>query len=91
MLKREDQGVSFHEFFHFILSPAQQDKLETIIRQLVRIEELAEQAEGLQTVGRMMPLLVAEAEKVTWSGRQGRRRCSSVRMSPASPRWWTHC
>ena len=64
VLKREDQGVSFHEFVRFILSPAQQDKLETIIQQLVRIEELAEQVEGLETVGRMVPVLLAEAEKV---------------------------
>lgn len=64
ILKREDQGVSFHEFVRFILSPAQQDKLETIIQQLLRIEELAEQVEGLETIGRMVPLLLAEAEKV---------------------------
>ena len=47
VLKREDQGVSFHEFVRFILSPSQQDKLQTIIQQLMRIEELAEQAGGL--------------------------------------------
>lgn len=64
ILKREDQGVSFHEFFRFILSPVQQDKLQTIIQQLVRIEELAEQVEGLEIVGRMVPALLAEAEKV---------------------------
>jgi hypothetical protein len=64
LLKREDQGVSFYEFVRFILSPAQQEKLQTIIEQLSRIEELAEQAEGLETVRRMVPLLLAEAEKV---------------------------
>ena len=37
VLKREDQGVSFHEFVRFILSPSQQDKLQTIIQQLTRI------------------------------------------------------
>jgi hypothetical protein len=64
VLKQEDQGVSFHEFVQFILSPSQQDKLETIIRQLRRIEELAEQVDGLETISRMVPLLLAEAEKV---------------------------
>lgn len=64
VLKREDQGVSFHEFVRFILSPLQQDRLQTIIQQLMRIEELVEQAEGLETVRRMVPLLLAEAEKV---------------------------
>ncbi len=64
VLKSEDQGVSFHEFVRFILSPSQQDKLQTIIQQLMRIEELAEQEAGLETVRRMVPLLLAEAEKV---------------------------
>lgn len=64
VLKSEDQGVSFYEFVRFILSPSQQQKLQTIIEQLGRIEELAEQSDGLETVRRMVPLLLAEAEKV---------------------------
>jgi len=64
VLKREDQGVSFSEFVRFILSPSQQERLEAIIQQLGRIRELAAQAEGLETVRRMVPLLLAEAEKV---------------------------
>lgn len=64
ILKREDQGVSFYEFVRFILSPSQQERLEAIIQQLGRIRELAEQADGLETVRRMVPLLLAEAEKV---------------------------
>jgi Protein of unknown function (DUF3375) len=64
VLKREDQGVSFYEFVRFILSPSQQERLEAIIQQLGRIQELAEQADGLETVRRMVPLLLAEAEKV---------------------------
>lgn len=64
VLKREDQGVSFHEFVQFILSPSQQDKLHTIISQLMRIEELAEQVDGLETIRRMVPSLLAEAEQV---------------------------
>lgn len=64
VLKREDQGVSFYEFVRFILSPTQQEKLQTIIQQLNQIGELAEQAEGLETVGRMVPMLLEEARKV---------------------------
>lgn len=64
VLKREDQGVSFYEFVRFILSPTQQERLRTIIQELGRIRELAEQADGLETVRRMIPLLLAEAEKV---------------------------
>ena len=34
VLKREDQGVSFYEFVRFILSPAEQEKLQEITRAL---------------------------------------------------------
>lgn len=64
VLKQDDQGVSFHEFVRFILSPTQQEKLQSIITDLARIRELASQHEGLTTVRRMIPLLLAEAEKV---------------------------
>jgi hypothetical protein len=64
VLKREDQGVSFYEFVRFILSPAQQEKLQSIIDELGRIEEILEQREGFEAVQRMVPLLLDEAEKV---------------------------
>jgi hypothetical protein len=64
VLKREDQGVSFYEFVRFILSPIQQDKLQTMIQQLNQIVDLEEQADGLETVGRMVPMLLEEARKV---------------------------
>lgn len=64
VLKQDDQGVSFHEFVRFILSPTQQEKLQLLITELVRIEDLASQRDGLATVRRMVPLLLAEAEKV---------------------------
>ncbi len=69
-LQKEDQGVSFYGFFRFIQSPQQQDRLRAIIQQLGRIRELLEQAEGLDTVRRMMPLLLAEADKVTQTERR---------------------
>jgi hypothetical protein len=64
VLKREDQGVSFYEFVRFILSPAQQEKLQAIIDELGRIEEIVQQRDGLESVRRMVPLLLDEAEKV---------------------------
>ena len=64
VLKTEDQGVSFYEFFRFILSPIQQEKLQAVIHELCRIRELADQYDGLATIRRMIPMLVAEAEKV---------------------------
>lgn len=64
VLKKEDQGVSFYEFVRFILSPKEQEKLRSVISDLGRIEELAEQTEGLTTVRRMVKSLIADAEKV---------------------------
>jgi hypothetical protein len=64
LLKQEDQGVSFYEFVRFILSPSQQERLQTVIQQLGRIQELAELTDGMETVRRMVPVLLAEAEKV---------------------------
>ncbi|HUG91544.1 MAG TPA: DUF3375 family protein [Planctomycetaceae bacterium] len=69
-LKQEDQGVSFFEFLRFIHSPAQQERLRIIIQQLVRIRELADQADGIEAVRRMVPSLLAEAEKVTHTTRR---------------------
>lgn len=64
VLKQDDQGVSFHEFVRFILSPTQQEKLHSLIIDLVRIQDIASQHDGLATMRRMVPLLLAEAEKV---------------------------
>src|SRR5262249_59887760 len=76
VLKREAQGVSFYEFVRFILSPSQQERLEAIIQHLGVIQELADQADGLETVRRMVPLLLAEAEKVM---RTNQRLSASLR------------
>ncbi len=73
-LRTDDQGVSFYEFFRLIQSTEQQRQLRAIIQQLSEIHELAEQKEGLQSVRRMMPLLLSEAAKVT----QTERRLSST-------------
>jgi hypothetical protein len=44
--------------------------LRSIIQQLGRVRELLDQVEGLDTVRRMMPLLLAEADKVTQTERR---------------------
>lgn len=64
LLKKEDQGVSFYEFVRFILSPVQQERLQKIITELGRLDAIAQQIDGLATVRRMVPSLLAEAEKV---------------------------
>jgi hypothetical protein len=73
-LKEEDQGVSFFEFLRFIQSPEQQTRLQAIILALLRIQELADQTDGLEIVRRMVTVLLAEAEKVV----QTTRRLSST-------------
>ena len=70
LLKDEDQGVSFYEFVRFILSPAQQAKLQAVVQQLSHIEELTPLNDGLTTVDRMIPTLLAEAEKVMNTNRR---------------------
>ena len=69
-LRTEDQGVSFYEFFKFIQSPEQQDRLRVLIQELGQVEDLSEQRDSLQTVRRMMPVLLAEASKVTQTERR---------------------
>jgi len=69
-LRKDDQGVSFYEFFRFIQSPQQQERLRSIVEQLASIGELVGQVEGIETLRRMMPLLLAEAEKVTQTERR---------------------
>lgn len=69
-LKRQDQGVSFFEFLRFIQSPQQQDRLQTVIRQLLQLRELADQAEGLDAVRHMVRALLDEAEQVLQTTRR---------------------
>lgn len=76
ILKSEDQGVSFYEFVKFILSPVQQEKLEAIIIELAKLEELAQQTDGLTAVRRMVPFLIADADKVM---RTNQRLSASLR------------
>jgi hypothetical protein len=63
-LKEQDQGVSFYEFVRFIHSSRQQERLQDIIQGLRQLDALAEQTDGMQVVRRMVPSLLAEAQKV---------------------------
>jgi hypothetical protein len=76
-LKRQDQGVTFFEFLKFIQSPVQQDRLGEVIRQLLQLRELADQAEGLETIRHMVRGLLDESEKVLQTTR---RLSSSLRQ-----------
>jgi hypothetical protein len=69
-LKRQDQGVTFFEFLKFIQSPSQQDRLHTVIQQLLKLRELADQTEGLATIRHMVRGLLDESEKVLQTTRR---------------------
>ena len=73
-LRESDQGISFYEFFRLIQSTDKQQQLRTVIQQLHQMQELSGQQDGLQSVRRMMPLLLSEAAKVT----ETERRLSST-------------
>ncbi len=64
LLKQQDEGISFYAFVAFLFSPAQQAALRKSIEEVQQLDALADQTEGLQHVRRMVPSLLAEAEKV---------------------------
>ncbi len=65
MLKQQDEGISFFAFVSFILSPDQQAHLRKHIVELQQLAALSDQHDGMLRVRRMVPALVAEADKVT--------------------------
>ena len=71
-----DQGTSFRAFVRLLLSQNQQDELDSVIRQLDDIGELANQLDGKRRIKRMIASLSAEAEKVQ---RTTRRLSSTLR------------
>lgn len=64
MLKMQDEGISFFAFVNFLYAPAQQESLMKSIREIQRLAALADQNESLSRVRRMVPSLMAEADKV---------------------------
>ena len=65
-----DQGTSFRAFVRLLLSQNQQDELDSMIRQLDDIGELANQLDGKRRIKRMIASLSAEAEKVQHTTRR---------------------
>lgn len=63
-LKQQDEGQSFFAFVRFLLSPAQQMALRKNIEEIQRLDALADQHESLARLRRMVPSLLAEADKV---------------------------
>lgn len=63
-LKTEDQGISFDEFAKLILSPAKQEHVESIIRQVTKLEGLTVDHDGTERLRDMVPALTSEARKV---------------------------
>ncbi|MBX3423942.1 MAG: DUF3375 domain-containing protein [Pirellulaceae bacterium] len=64
MLKTQDEGISFYAFVAFLFSPAQQAALVKTIQELQQLTALHDQSESMQRVRRMVPALLAEADKV---------------------------
>jgi len=64
LLKQQDEGISFFAFVSFLFSPNQQAILRKNIEEIQHLAALADQHESLARVRRMVPSLLAEAEKV---------------------------
>ncbi len=63
-LKQEDEGVSFYAFVRFLLSPTEQMAVRKNIEEIQQLAVLADQQDSLQRLHRMVPSLLAEADKV---------------------------
>ena len=64
LLKQQDEGISFFAFVAFLISPAQQASLRKSIEEVQQLAALVDQQESLARVRRMVPSLLAEADKV---------------------------
>ncbi len=64
LLKQQDEGISFFAFVTFLISPAQQAALRKSIDEIQQLPTLADQGESLARLRRMVPSLLAEADKV---------------------------
>jgi hypothetical protein len=64
LLKQQDEGISFFAFVAFLFSPTQQAALRKHIEEVQHLAALADQRESLSRVKRMVPALLAEADKV---------------------------
>lgn len=63
-LKRGEQGRSFFEFLRLVHEPASQAQIAELIQRATRLAAVADRGEDLHTLRGMVPLLLAEAEKI---------------------------
>ncbi|MEZ6135965.1 MAG: DUF3375 domain-containing protein [Pirellulaceae bacterium] len=64
LLKQQDEGISFFAFVAFLFSPTQQAALRKNIEEVQQLAALSDQHESMGRVKRMVPALLAEADKV---------------------------
>ena len=64
LLKQQDEGISFFAFVSFLFSPTQQAQLRKNIEEIQRLAALSDENESMHRVRRMVPALLAEADKV---------------------------
>ena len=64
LLKKQDEGLSFFTFVRFLFSPVQQAQLRKNIDEIQQLTALADESESMQRLRRMVPSLLAEADKV---------------------------
>lgn len=64
LLKKQDEGVSFFAFVSFLFSPTQQALLRRNIDEIQQLSALTDESESMQRIRRMVPCLLAEADKV---------------------------
>jgi hypothetical protein len=63
-LKESDQGKSFLEFVRLVHAPERQERLVELIRELSKLGGIQSNATGLARLQGMLPMLIAEAEKI---------------------------
>ena len=64
LLKQQDEGISFFAFVSFLFSPTQQAQLRKNIEEIQHLAALSDENESMHRVRRMVPALLAEADKV---------------------------
>ena len=64
-LKEEDQGVTFTEFYDFMSSTVQQNRIDDLLERLGKMPDELISRQGLEDIRRLFPFLLREAKKVT--------------------------
>ncbi len=64
LMKQQDEGISFFAFVKFLFSPTQQALVRKNIEEIQKLVTLSDQRDSLSYLHRMVPSLLAEADKV---------------------------